>query len=162
MPAGNVSLSMYPYTSVKIKQALNVIDLIQISSPQAGTPLFAVETLRELMMILMMLINTLYYSLDQSGDVLEETSLHFHAWAISLVPSGVKIRAFYCRKLQAVVASEHTAEWHPFSHWEVERAASRQVSQCIRLHSESKQIAKKCTSRQFGLNMRNGIRSVII
>lgn len=44
--AGNVSLSVHPYTSLKIKQALNVIDFIQIPSPRAGRPPFAVETLR--------------------------------------------------------------------------------------------------------------------
>lgn len=105
------------------------------------------------------LINTPCYSLDQRRDVLEETSLHFHAWAISLVPSGVEIRA---GKLEAVVASERAAERHPFFHWEMVMAASGQVGRCVRLRSERKQIAEKCTSRQFGLNVRNGIRSVII
>lgn len=49
-------------------------------------------------------------------------------------------------------------------------AAQRVVSVCPSLragragvrHLERKQVAEKCSSRQFGLNMRNGIRSVII
>lgn len=73
----------------------------------------------------MMLISALCSSLDQHGDVLEEASLHFDAWAISLVPSEMEIRA---RKLQAVVASKHAVEHHPFFHWKVEMAVNGQVS----------------------------------
>lgn len=73
----------------------------------------------------MMLISTLCYSLDQHGNALEKSSLNFHTWASSLVPSGMEIRA---RKLQAVVASKHAAEQHPFFHWKLEMAVSGQVS----------------------------------
>lgn len=73
----------------------------------------------------MVLISTLCYSLHQHGNVLEEASLHLDAWAISLVPSGMEIRA---RKLQAVVASKHAVEQHPFFHWKVEMAVNGQVS----------------------------------
>lgn len=66
------------------------------------------------------------------------------------------------RKLPADVDSDRAAERHPFFHGQMKMAASRQVRRCIRLRAERKQIAEKCTSRQFGLNMRNGIRSVII
>lgn len=46
---------------------------------------------------------------------------------------------------------EHGAEQHPCFPGKVTMAASRQIRGCIRLQSERKQIAEKCTSRQFGL-----------
>jgi len=46
MGAHGICFSMHPYTSLKIKRALNVIDFIESSSFLAGRSLFAVETLR--------------------------------------------------------------------------------------------------------------------
>lgn len=95
------------------------------------------------------------HPLYQCGDVLEETSLHFHSWATSLVPSGLEIRA---REPQA--ASEHSSIPAPMEKWQwLWAGRSGDALGCTQRESR---LQKSALSGSLDLNMRNGIRSVII
>lgn len=86
--------------------------------------------------------------------MLEETSLHFHTWATFLVPWGRKPAPGGAGRLQAGAGSSRPRRL---------RSGCGQTGPSVRWAAcGGKQIAEKCTARHFGLNVSNGIRSVII
>lgn len=155
-----------------MQQALHVIYFIKNSCSRAGRPSFAMKTLSNLQRFVMSIMT----------DDVHQDMVFFSGPAWGCV--GRHLPAFQCLcHLTCPIRNGnrglllpqscwqmllHSTQ-HPSFHWGVQMAESRQgcegqdgVRQCIRLHSERKQIAEKHSSRQFGLNMRNGIRSVII
>lgn len=170
VPAGRISLSMHTYIALKIKRALSEIDFIGRCSLQAGSPWFAPS---EGDYWWYSSITGPWNSLSWRGPIrLSESS----SWppkdptrSIVLSPSPVwgcvgrnltpfpLLSHLPCpirRGNQGQGATGSFRAQCPAAsllHGKVTMAVSRQVRACIRLHSERKQIAEKCTFRQFGL-----------